>query len=274
MRIVVVGLQVAYGLLATTSSVLGGLSVVAAAAWFSTALVLAVHLRKRQDEQPRDTIGLVTRFTAVSLAAAAITVVAGAAMVWSRVRGLSEVVGSAHGWVLSSQVAVVGLTVVVCLHARHLVPGIQRHESSAIGAHLRQAIWLQVGLLAVVLLLTGGLVAQRPPGASTAFDVVVPLTDDVDALVTVDPIGGDRATIHLYLLDPTGRPTRRAETVELAVRAGGSGDAMRVDPFPAGPGHWVANVAAVPEPGTWRLEVIAHLDDGGTARAHVSPDGG
>jgi copper transport protein len=255
----------------------------AGALWFGGLTVLALSVRARSlEDDPVDAARLVARFSAAALWAVVALAVSGAAMSWALVRVPGALTSTGYGWTLIAKVGLVAVAVAVAAYNRsRLVPAITARMAPAGGSvaaapevgsrtvqRSREA-WRLLGgtlrleglLLLVVLLLTGFLATQRPAaeqaGVTGLYDTSVAITDELDLDVVVDPNrAGETNAIHLYVLDATGRPSGEVEdlALELLFEPEDIGP-LPVEPFPAGPGHWVANVDELTFPGQWRLTV-------------------
>jgi len=77
----------------------------------------------------------------------------------------------------------------------------------------------------------------------------------------VDPNSVGRNTLHLYVLDATGRPSDQVDDLrlELTYTPAGVGP-FRLTPFAAGPGHWIASTEDLSFAGEWEIRVVAGVD--------------
>jgi copper transport protein len=78
--------------------------------------------------------------------------------------------------------------------------------------------------------------------------------------LVVDPNRAGTNSVHLYLLDPTGRPAELAQalTLELSLPSNQLGP-IRRQPFVAGPGHYQLNNGDLSIPGEWTIVVRAQI---------------
>jgi copper transport protein len=211
-------------------------------------------------------------------------------MAWALVRVPGALTTTGYGWTLLAKLVLVALAVAVAAYNRsRLVPAIAARQAPA-GAsvdtdagtdadevrvvrrsrgawrQLRTTLGIEALLLVAVLLVTGFLVVQRPAadaaGVTGIYDTRVAITDDLELEVVVDPNrAGETNAIHLYVLDATGRPAGEVEDLrlQLAYEPQDIGP-FDIEPFPAGPGHWIANVDELTFPGEWRLRATAGVD--------------
>ena len=259
------------------------------AVWFAGLVLMAFGLRARSiDDDPTGAARLVSRFSTVALWSVLALSAAGTAMAWALVRVPAGLTTTGYGRTLVVKIALVALVLTVAAYNRwRLVPAIAaraapaggsldvadaeraaaRHErrSRAAWSQLRRTVAFEAGGLVAVLLLTGMLVVQQPAadelGVTGAFQTTVSLTDELDLDLVVDPNEVGRNAIHLYVLDATGRPAADVEDLRLElVYADQDIGPFPVEPFSAGPGHWVANVDELRFPGEWQVRVVVGVD--------------
>jgi copper transport protein len=145
-----------------------------------------------------------------------------------------------------------------------------RLQADAAAEHvpaLRRSVLVEFAVAAVVLALSAVLVGTPPArsAVSQPVDVLLPLQGSAGASgsvqISVDPARPGANTMHLYLMDDTGRPTQPATiTVSLAEASQEIGP-LDVELAPAGPGHFVSDGMNIPGAGTWTLAVSVRLDE-------------
>jgi copper transport protein len=145
-----------------------------------------------------------------------------------------------------------------------------RLQADAAAEHvpaLRRSVLVEFAVAAVVLVLSAVLVGTPPARSAVAqpVDVLLPLQGSAGASgsvqLSVDPARPGVNTMHLYLMDDTGRPTQPATiTVSLAEASQEIGP-LDVELAPAGPGHYVSDGMNIPGAGTWTLAVSVRLDE-------------
>ncbi|MFP5308937.1 MAG: copper resistance protein CopC [Actinomycetes bacterium] len=277
--------------------------VAAGAAWLGGLVVLAGALRRRRlADDPVGGAGLVARFSAVATVALVAVVVAGSAMSWATVQAPRALLSTSYGVTLLVKLAIAAAVIAAGAHNhRRLVPdvvaavrpvpaggssdtvpdavagtapGASLDDGEAAWSRLRRTVRLEVLGLAVLLVVTGVLVQQRPAaeaaGITGLFEARQPLGDELALDVVVDPNRAGFNQIHLYVLDATGRPTDDIEgiTVELTP-PGEAGTPLVREPFVAGPGHWQVNGRELAFPGRWTIEVVVRVDTFTEARSSV-----
>jgi copper transport protein len=258
----------------------------AGALWFGGLVLLAVTVRARSlDDDPVGAARLVSRFSGVALLSVLVLALSGVAMAWALVRTPDALRTTGYGTLLSVKITLVLVAVGVAAYNRwRLVPAVTARtpaggsvdapvETTGTSPRARAA-WRRLGttlgvealLLVAVLLVTGFLVVTRPAaeaaGVTGLYTTTVAVTDELDLDVVVDPNeAGLTNAIHLYALDATGRPSDEVEDLELRLtyEVEGIGPFV-VEPFPAGPGHWVANVEELTFAGDWTVEVVLGID--------------
>lgn len=136
---------------------------------------------------------------------------------------------------------------------------------AAAWVQLQRTLRVEVVLLVGVLLVTGVLATTQPAveaaGFGGRFETTTALGDELELELVVDPNTAGRNTVHLYVLDTTGRPSGQVEDLrlELTYAAAGLGP-IRITPFFAGPGHWIATTDEMSLAGEWEVAVIAGVD--------------
>jgi copper transport protein len=117
--------------------------------------------------------------------------------------------------------------------------------------------------MVVVIALTAVLVnvtpARNAAGIGTIFSKTEALGNDSVNLV-VDPNRAGANSVHLYLLDSSGRPAELVQTLtlELSLPSNQLGP-IRRQPFVAGPGHYQLSSSDLSIPGEWTIVVRAQV---------------
>ena len=129
---------------------------------------------------------------------------------------------------------------------------------------LATTVRIEAVILLVVALITGSLATTQPASEAAGlggwYEVTAPLDEELEVDLVVDPNRVGRNTIHIYVLDGTGRPAEQVDdlTLELAYPEQDLGP-IPIEPFFAGTGHWIATVDDLTFPGDWEVEVTAGL---------------
>ena len=258
----------------------------AGAVWFGGLVVLARTLRDRS--LAGDPVGgarLVADFSRLATWSVLAVVVAGSAMAWALVRTPRGLTDTAYGQLLLAKLVLVGMVLVVAAYnRRRLVPAIAARLASGGGVDATastaadlvrrsRAAWLQLrrtvsfeaaGVMGV-LLVTGFLVVQQPAadelGVTGAFESTVAFGDDLELQLVVDPNRVGSNEIHLFAIDATGRVADDVDDlrIELTYLDEDIGP-FAVEPFAAGPGHWLASVDELRFAGDWQVRVVAAVD--------------
>jgi copper transport protein len=163
----------------------------------------------------------------------------------------------------------VGLVIPIVLigaynHFR-LVPAIQEAAAKGRDAfrHLLRTVRFESLGLVVVLVLAAALVSTPPArtaaGIGTIYSDTKPIGQDSVNLV-VDPNRAGANSIHLYLLDQSGRPAALAQSVELdlSLPSANLGPIVR-QPSVAGPGHYLLDSNDLSIAGAWTIVVRAQV---------------
>ncbi|CAN5125975.1 copper resistance protein CopC [soil metagenome] len=138
-------------------------------------------------------------------------------------------------------------------------------KRDAAWSHLRRTVGIEIGIIAVVLGLTGVLVGLQPAavaaGVTGAYSENVQFEGIGQMTFTVDPNRSGRNEIHLYLLGDTGRPVDVAESVSLRlVQPDLEIGPLTREPILAGPGHYILAGPELSVPGRWQITVEVALN--------------
>lgn len=239
-----------------------------AAAWFGglVLLTLTLRARRRRDADPVAAGGVVKRFTTMATICVIAVTITGTAMGWAEVRAWRALTTTTYGQLLIAKAAVaVAIALIGAYNHFRLVPALQRatEKGRNVWHHLLRTVRVEALAMVVVIGLTAVLVnvtpARNAAGIGTIFSKTEALGDDSVNLV-VDPNRSGTNSVHLYLLDPTGRPAELAQTVtlELSLPSNQLGP-IRRQPFVAGPGHYQLNSGDLSIPGEWTIVVRAQV---------------
>jgi copper transport protein len=239
----------------------------AAAAVWASGLVVVARFAEPFAEPMR-------RFSRAALVSVGTVLATGLVMAGVLVRA-PRALATPYGWTLLVKVVIVGVVVVIALvNRRRLVPALAAGHAGA-PVRLRAAMRAEAVLLAAVLVGSAALATQPPAfqvaGVGGAFQTVVELDDGHQVELVVDPNRVGLNALHVYVLDTTGRPAGDVEDLllELTFVPEQVGP-IPIEPFAAGPGHWIANVDDLRFPGEWRVRVVAGIDRFTEAAAEVT----
>jgi copper transport protein len=216
---------------------------------------------------PADAAGVVARFSALAFVTALAVLASGAAMSSVLVGSPAALTSTSYGRTLLVKLGAVAVVLVLAaVNRQQLVPAIVRRDreagADAAWGKLHRTVRAEALLVVVVLLVTGALVSQRPAaveaGLTGSLQTAAPLTDELAVDLVIDPNRAGRNTLHLYVVEPTGRPTDTVEDLrlELTYLPEGIGP-IELELFPVGPGHWTGTVDAFAFPGSWEVRVVA-----------------
>ena len=241
--------------------------VVAAASWFGGLVFLVLTLLRRgKDRDPVALGGVVRRFSLLATVCVIAVTIAGLTLGWSEVRAWRALTSTTYGRLLMIKVGlVIPIVLIAAYNHFRLVPAIQEAAAKGRDAFrylLRTVRFESLGLV-VVLVLTAALVSTPPArtaaGIGTIFSDTKPIGTDSVNLV-VDPNRAGPNSIHLYLLDQSGRPAALAQSVELdlSLPAANLGPIVR-QPLVAGPGHYLLDSNDLSIAGAWTIVVRAQV---------------
>lgn len=250
----------------------------AAAVWFGGIVLLVRSLLGRG--RPADAVPagrMVARFSSVAGVSIVVVGVAGVALSWSEVRSVSNLTSTGYGRLLLVKVAIVAAIAAAAAYNRfRLVPILESAGPSA-WSRLRRTVGFEAVAMVAVLAVTAALVNVTPARAEVTgpASVTVPFGEgpfaDGNLNVVVDPASAGTTQMHLYVLEPSGRPTDQPIdelTVELSLPSSGIGP-IRREPSVAGPGHYQLDGNDFAVPGRWEIEVIARIDTFEQVRATI-----
>lgn len=282
--------------------------VFAASIWFAGLVLLIGALRRRSDaDSPLEAASLVARFSSMALWAVVAVGIGGVAMSVPLVGSLGALTSTTYGWLLIAKVAAVGVVVLVAAYNRQrLVPAIARYAAPTGGSTrtrqdsggkgndrvdadepdadagfkrawsgLYTTMRIEAAIIVAVLLLTGVLVSIQPAsdaaGMGGLYETTASFGDDHEIDLVVDPNRVGTNTMHVYILDETGRPSDEIGDIELELTyVPEQIGPIPIELFYAGPGHWIANVDDLAFPGQWEVVVIGAEDRFSEVRTTVN----
>lgn len=273
-----------------------GVHLSAAAVWAAGVVILVATVRRRGSEGPGRAADLVSRFSRVALFATLGVVAAGVLMAIPLVGTPSALISTPYGRLLLIKVAVALVVIGIAAGNRWvLLPRLMTTSSTHAPAtgdgstagdadphdirddgsggwaasegwrRLPVALRAEAALLLVVVLVTGFLAGTQPAsdaaGLGGLYEATEVLGGDLEVDLVVDPNRVGRNTMHVYVLDPTGRPASDVEdlTMELTFREQQIGP-ITIEPLFAGPGHWIATVEDFAIAGDWEVRLVVGVD--------------
>jgi copper transport protein len=215
----------------------------------------------------------VRRFSRAALASVGVVAATGLVMSAVLVRA-PRALDTPYGWTLVAKVAIVAVVIgVAVFNRRLLLPGLDTDDRAS--DRLRATMRTEAALLAAVLVASAALATQPPAvqvaGVGGAFQTLVPLDADHELELVVDPNRVGLNALHVYVLDAAGRPAGDVEdlVLELTYVPEQIGP-ISIEPFPAGPGHWIANIDDLRFAGEWRVRAVAGIGRFTEASAEVT----
>jgi copper transport protein len=276
----------------------------AAATWFGGLVLLWPAVRRRR--AAGDAVGAagnVARFSSVATVAVIVVTLAGAVLGWTLVRTITALTSTAYGRLLIAKVLLALVVIAVgAYNNRCLVPAVVaasalEPQPGPIGrgsgsvavaqaapadtqaqawARLRRTVRTEAVVLGAVVAVTAALVAAQPAaevaGVTGPFSTAVAVGENADLSMTIDPNQAGANSIHLYLLDDTGRPVEASNLeLRLSLPANEIGPIVRSPTFIA-PGHWVHTGRELAIAGRWQIEAVVTIDRFEQRRAAVTVD--
>jgi copper transport protein len=266
----------------------------AGAVWFGGLTVLLLNLRARKlADDPIGGAAMVAGWSKLATWAVVVVSVAGSALSFALVREPIALLTTTYGQLLQVKLILAGIVIALGAYNHFkLVPAVERavvavpsggsdaatdtaaSDAASVRVTVRtEAGWQRLGstvrtevvLLVAIMLVTGVLSSQRPAseavGIGGIFDGTQSIVDGVDLQLLIDPNTAGRNSIHLYLLDATGRPYSQIEGLDmlLSLPAQDIGPLERV-PTVTGPGHWTLEGGELALVGTWDITVNVRID--------------
>jgi copper transport protein len=255
------GLDVAHVL--AMSAWLGGLVLLLACVPVATRALAA-------PERSRLLAATLVRFSPLALGAVGVLLATGVTQALLEVRSLDAFTSTAYGRAVLIKAGLLAVLIALgAVNRQRVVPALRRvagagEAPGGAGRLLRRTLRAEVGLVLVVLGVTGALTGYPPPAATAAGpQSVSKRMGPLELELTVDPARVGPNALHVYLFRARdGAPF--AGTKELTVRL--SQAAKGIGPIDAhlhraGPGHFLADAVALSPGGTWEIEVTDRVSD-------------
>jgi hypothetical protein len=116
-----------------------------------------------------------------------------------------------------------------------------------------------LGLTTVLVNTVPGVQAYTPPFSATVT-AVGNNSNDITALIDVEPTKVGSTTVHLYTYTLSGVPLPFVAADGRLTQPGPGGAPVRFVFADTGPGHGTATAVIVPRPGPWTLTIQVHTD--------------
>ncbi len=238
-----------------------GFHLVAAATWLGGLVGLVVLMRGTSSRSDVATHA-VQSFSTAAASVLAVLVLAGSVLAWQLVGSWPGLVESGYGRVLVAKVALVAAAVAIAAYnRRRLVPRAATERRTLV-----RTLSAEATLLVSVVLVTGFLVQQDPPGhlGREVPPAATPITGRADlgglrATVTLDPaiVGSNSVTVEID--NSAGVPAELFTAPQLRV-LGEDADVGDVIVEPVSLGVYRGTVR-LPLAGTWRFQVSVRVDE-------------
>lgn len=208
--------------------------------------------------------GVLSRFSPIALTCVIVLVTTGTIQALVEIDAFAELTNTAYGRAVLIKIGLILILIALGAHNRQrTVPRIKAlavagETPGNAGVMLRNALRAEVGVIAVVLLVSGALSGYPP--AKTVYNGPISITTAIGSQqlqFTLDPARVGSNVLHIYLLNPkTGAPFNGTKqlTMTASLPAKGIGP-IDLAPQVAGPGHYVINQATFGAPGSWTIDV-------------------
>ncbi|MEN3284164.1 MAG: copper transport protein [Solirubrobacteraceae bacterium] len=249
--------------------------VLAMSAWLGglvglLACVPAATRALEQADRSRLLAAVLTRFSAVALAAVCVLAATGTTQAILEVRHIDALTGSAFGRsVLIKSGLLLALIGFGAVNRRRVVPALRRLAAVAAapggrGRVLRLTLRSEVALVLVVLGVTGALTGYAPPTSADAGPQSLSRRmGPIDLELTVDPAAVGVNEMHVYLFRARdGTPFTATKQLTVRIRQPSKG----IGPIDArlrsgGPGHYLAEAVTLSPGGSWQIEVTDRVSE-------------
>jgi copper transport protein len=246
----------------TVATVADVAHVAAGAVWTGGLAVVVLALAWARADRWALAAGAVPRFSLLAVYSVAALVVAGAVNGYLQVGALRGLWETTYGWLLVAKIALVlPLLALGAYNNRYAVPRL-RHAIASTAERRRflQTTSVELGLFVAIVAVTAVLVAEPPARATVAprgpYATETTL-GTLNANVVVDPGRTGANTIHVYLLDPRGRPSDVSELDLAAMLPSREVGPLRFPGHRLAPGHYAVHGADLALPGDWQLRLTA-----------------
>lgn len=237
------------------------------------ALVLALPPATRElaaAERTHALSAVLQRFSPLALTSVVVLLGTGTIQALVQIDAWSQLLHTAYG---RTVVIKIGLLVVLiglgALNRQRTLPRLRAAARAGatpgrVGVLLRRTLRLEVGVVAVVLVMSGALSGYAPAKDASTGPVQISSTIGPAQLsVDVEPAQVGANELHVYLFD-TKSGAQYAATKELTVTA--ELPAKGIGPLPltpqlSGPGHYTIGGAVLGAPGVWQLHLTARVSD-------------
>jgi copper transport protein len=248
----------------------------AAATWFGGLVLLWLFLRS-QRAAAGDAVhagGVVARFSRLAGFAIVAVGIAGGVLAYEEIRAFSALTSTAYGRLVLVKVGIVGVIAAVAAYNRYrLVPALRRAEERGrnVWSHLVTTVRIEVVGMLLVIGITGVLVNQIPARTEAGIGTIYSKTEQLGkntVNLVVDPNRAGHNSVHMYVLDATGRTADvpGGVNLEISLPSKDIGPFVR-QPFVAGPGHYQLETDDMSLPGTWTVVVRAQFSQFESASA-------
>ncbi len=245
--------------------------VAAAAVWGGglVALGWSLHTRRRSDapDEPELAAREVAGFSRMATVAIVAVGAAGVAMSWVEVRSIEGLFSTTYGWLVVAKVGLLAILAALGGFNRfRLVPALRkRPDRGARWRYLRTTLRFEAIAIVVVLGVTAVLVNTEPARNVVAIQSLVSETVPIESgsvNVVIDPARTGPMTLHVYILDPNGRPDGAVEDVSASLVQ----SELEIGPIShdlerAGPGHYLINGSLFTVSGDWKVTFHVRVDE-------------
>ncbi len=249
--------------------------VAAAAVWVGGVAMLVGALWHRSAAEPpedaKEAAATVVRFSRLATVAIAAVAVAGVVMAVLEVGSIEGLFTTAYGLLVLAKVALLVLLAGLgSFNQFRLIPGLRtRPRGRARWRYLRRTLRAEavamVAILAVSAVLVNAIPARTEVDTRAIYSTSAQLGDDAEAPsanLVIDPARTGPTGLHLYLLDPQGRPDDDLESIQVALTQ----TELDLGPLThelrrAGPGHYLINGTLFTVPGEWTVRVQVRIDE-------------
>ncbi|GAB3138669.1 hypothetical protein GCM10027290_06470 [Micromonospora sonneratiae] len=225
-------------------------------------MLVAVLLRQADDRELEAILPVWSRWATAAVSA---LVLAGTVQALIEIGTPGALVSTRYGWLLLAKVGLFAVVIAVAAYARRMV---QRRTAAEQPGRMRRAVWVELGIGAVIVAVAAVLVQTTPartvdanaPGATAAFYATT-LTSNIYTLeLVVDPAARGNNTIHIDVFTPDRKPLPVVEWRATAALPAQGIEPIEIPLLPLTDNHATGEIS-LPAPGEWQMRFTIRTSD-------------
>ncbi len=254
-----------------TASPVAGLSIAAdavhlaaMAVWLGGLVMLVGFLLRKADERELGAIlPIWSRWAALAVTG---LLLAGTVQALIEVGTPGALVSTAYGRLIIAKIGLFALVIAVAAYARRLV---RRQTAPAHPGRMRRAVWVELGVTAVVLAVSATLVQTTPARTAAAQTPAAPVSDTFSTTlsgtafslqVEVTPAEVGNNSVHLYAYTPQNQPLPVVEWIATAALPARNVEPIDIPLLRITDNHAVGEIR-LPTAGDWQLRLTLRTSE-------------